>query len=230
MGLLTDTDIHLILISDKVWNRKNDTLQIFPYEEECLTPIGYDLRIGNEYSSALKAGVFSLKEGEKIIIEPDDTVLITTLETIGMPQDKSLSGFIVSKVSKVSNGLSHISTTVDPDWEGQLLIALHNHSINKVELEYGEPFCTVVFLENKSCATKSCEKIPGRKELIVNDWKERTRKAKKKNFYKNLTPPGIIVASLILSPFVFGITSGYIASVAAAVGLSQLLAVYLKVR
>lgn len=230
MAILTDTDLMDILNRDKTRINKNDTLQIYPYDEEYMTPIGYDLRVGEEYSSALKGGVFPLKEGEKITLEPNDTVLITTLESIGMPQNKSISGFIVSKVSKVSKGLSHVSTTVDPDWEGPLLIALHNHSIDKVELEYGEPFCTVVFLENKSCATKDCCKIPGRKEILVNDWKESIQKAKKKDYVNKLVPPAIIVAALIFAPLFFGTGSGYIASVAGAVGLSQLSAIYLKVR
>jgi len=230
MAILTDTDLMVILSRDKMWKSKNDTLQIYPYDEECMTPIGYDLCVGEEYSSELKGGVFTLKKGEKITLEPKDTVLITTLETIGMPQNKSISGFIVSKVSKVSKGLSHISTTVDPDWEGPLLIALHNYSINKVELEYGKPFCTVVFLENKTCATKNCGKISGRKEILVNEWKESIQKAKKREYVKKLIPPAIIVLALIFAPFFFGTGSGYIASVAGAVGLSQLSAIYLKVR
>ena len=229
MALLTDTNLNEILVRDKNWNDKNDKLQIFPFDEESLTPIGYDLRVGNEYSSALKAGVFSLKEGDIIEILPRDTVLITTLETIGMPQSKTISGFIVSKVSKVSKGLSHISTTVDPDWEGPLLIAIHNHSTDKVEIEYGEQFCTVVFIENKSCATKDCKKIPRKKELLVNDWKESIQKAKRETKIKRLIPPGIIFAALIIGPVFFGNSSGFIATVGAAVGLSKLSEIYLKV-
>jgi len=40
MALLTDTDLNEILVRDNNWNDKNDKLQIFPFDEESLTPIG----------------------------------------------------------------------------------------------------------------------------------------------------------------------------------------------
>lgn len=127
MALLTDTDLEQLICRDAVWRDRN-TLHIYPYSEESLTPVGYDLRIGGSYSSTLKVGVFELSEGDSLSIGAGDTVLISTLENIGMPQDRTLSALIVSKVSQVSAGLSHIATTIDPDWSGNLAIAVHNHA------------------------------------------------------------------------------------------------------
>jgi deoxycytidine triphosphate deaminase len=151
VGLLTDTDLKKLIISDPNWLDK-DKLHIFPYSEECLTPVGYDLRVGSQYASSIDAKLYSLNADNKVVIKPGDTVLITTLEDIGMPQNRKISAFITSKVSKVSKGLSHISTNIDPDWKGHLLIALHNPSRNIVSLDHGEAFCTVNFIENKSAA------------------------------------------------------------------------------
>ncbi|MHA1747186.1 MAG: dCTP deaminase [Promethearchaeota archaeon] len=226
MSLLTDTDLKEVICTDENWEDKNKT-HIYPFTEACLTPVCYDLRIGNLYSSILKTGPFKLMEGDKIIIEPGDTVLITTLEKVGMAKNRMFSALILSKVSKVSNGLSHISTTIDPDWDGKLLIAVHNHSMNKVELNFGEPFCTVVFFENKSPSTKDCGKIPGRLDVFVNEWSNITQKARKKERLKSLISPGIILLSLIIGYFTFGNNPGFIATVAGGVALSQLIMKYI---
>lgn len=222
MPLLTDTDLRKIICTDEAWEDKNNKIHIYPFSEECLTPVGYDLRVGDSYSSAFKIGPFKLKEGAKIIIEPRDTVLITTLEKIDMPKSRLISALIQSKVSKVSKGLSHISTTIDPDWDGKLLIAVHNHSINKVELNFGEPFCTVVFFENKSASTKDCDKIPGRLDVFIDEWSAKAEKSKRRERLKSLVSPGIILLSIVVGYFIFGNRPGFIAFVAGGVALSQL--------
>ena len=122
MSLLTDTDLRRILCIQKEWPDKNK-LHIFPFKEDCLTPVGYDARVGELYASSMSAKMSTLGSGETITIRPGDTVLIETLEDVGMPMNRTISAFITSKVSKVSKGLSHISTNIDADWKGKLLIA-----------------------------------------------------------------------------------------------------------
>lgn len=228
MSLLTDTDIKELICTDEVWEDQNEKIHIHPFAEESLTPIGYDLRVGNLYSSASNAGPFKLKENDSIIIEPRDTALITTLETVDMPKDRYISALILSKVSQVSKGLSHISTTIDPDWNGHLLIAVHNNSKNKIELNFGDAFCTVVFFENKSPSTKNCNKYPGRLDVFINEWSSKARKAKSKERFKIWISPGIIFLSVALGYYLFGNNSGFIATVAAGVALSQIIKNYLN--
>ena len=228
MSLLTDTDLRKIICTDKICEDNVKKIQIVPFAEKSLTPVGYDLRVGNLYSSAFKSDKFKLTKDEKIIIGPGDTVLITTLESINMPNDRSISALILSKVSKVSKGLSHISTTIDPDWKGPLLIAINNHSKNKVELNCGDAFCTVVFFENKSPSTKICGKEPGRSDLFMKQWIDEARKVKRNEMFKTFVSPGIIIFSLIIGYSFFGNNPGFIATTAAGIALSQIIKSYLN--
>jgi len=164
--VLTDTDVR-DRISASEDRGATHQIQIHPFSEDSLTPVGYDLRVGGKYASMRRGGPFEIQTGDSLEIVPGDTALITTLETIGMPRDRSLSAFIFAKVSKVSMGLSHISTTVDADWVGPLLIAVTNHSMNTVALDHGEPFCTIVFVENISPSTKACGKLAGRLDVLL---------------------------------------------------------------
>lgn len=222
MSLLTDTDLRTKICTDKNWIAGNK-IHIYPFSEDCLTPVGYDLRVGNLYSSSFRGGPFQIKSEEQILISPGDTVLITTLERIGMPQDRSLSALIMSKVSKVSEGLSHISTTIDPDWNGPLLIAMNNHSRDNIRLQVGDPFCTVVFFENKSASTKDCGKVPGRLDIFVHRMSTAARVARRRELIKASVPIGVIVLFAGLGYGIFGNQPGFVAMVAIGIALAEVI-------
>jgi deoxycytidine triphosphate deaminase len=169
MSLLSDSDlVKMICTTKQEWQQRDDVnpkIYINPFTVDCLKPGSYDLRIGNSYASALR-GQFQVNDIYPVIIEPGETVLITTLEEIKMPINKKVSALILSKVSMVSKGLSHISTTIDPDYEGKLLIAITNHSKKSINLKLGETFCSLVFFENKSAADKESAYEPGRVDIL----------------------------------------------------------------
>nr|VFJ95677.1 MAG: dCTP deaminase [Candidatus Kentron sp. LFY] len=197
MGLLTDSDLEKIIVT-QVGDLKDESLLITPYEEESLTPVGYDLRVGSPYATSEEAEIKELESGQLLEIPTGSTALITTLENIRMPRNRMISGLIESKVTKVSKGLSHISTTVDPDWKGNLLIAVHNHSKESIELKYGKSFCTIVFIRNESPSRKECEKDPGRMKLFLSSFtevakKEKERKASLRNYFKKYVPLPVIL-------------------------------------
>jgi deoxycytidine triphosphate deaminase len=221
MALLTDTDLERLICSTKDWQDKNK-LHIYPYAEDSLTPVGYDVRVGTPYASSLAADLFELKEGENIQINPGDTVLVTTLESIDMPQDRSLSAFITSKVSKVSKGLSHISTNIDPDWRGKLLIAMHNPSKNRINLKYGDSLCTLNFIKNLSSSTRDCERQPGRLDILlkqfVSDHKKYRQQERSEKMRSFLIKGAVIFAFAIVGFLVFNNNPGFIAS--AAIGIA----------
>ncbi len=234
MSVLTDTDISERLSRDEAWDDKS-TLNIYPYSEKCLTPVGYDLRAGGRFATSDEGRLIVLKEGMKITIFPKQTALISTLEKISMPQDRSISGLIVSKVSKVSRGLSHVATTIDADWSGNLLIALTNHSYRKIEIGFEEAFCTVLFLTNHHPSTEPCGKQDGRPDIMIDDWLEiskeaieaekKLKRAKKRRF---LLSPLIILLGGIIGYSFFGPSQpAIIATVALSVGLSQVINSYL---
>ncbi len=70
-----------------------------------------------------------------IYVRPKDTVLIVSNEFIYLPHN--ISGYVTSRVSNVVHGFGHISTTVDPNWRGALLIALSNPSNHSLKVNVG---------------------------------------------------------------------------------------------
>lgn len=196
MTVLTDTDLLKMLETDSTVLKCDTKLVIHPYSESSLTPIGYDLRVGTFYKSSTNEYAEKIEdddEDKKIVLAPRSTTNIRTLEWIAMPQNKTCCGLICSKVSKVAKGLSHISTTIDPDWAGQLSISVHNHTDRKIDLKVGEPFCTAVFLRNESPATRSCGFGSGRADILVRSITSRERRSL---FWKRCMLVSIIVATL----------------------------------
>lgn len=220
MSLLTDTDLEKLIAKD-INGASSNALVIQPYSADSLTPVGYDLRVGVRVATSNEVGIKKLVEGDSLSIAPGATALISTLESLRMPLDRSISGLIESKVTKVSKGLSHISTTVDPDWAGNLLIAVHNHSVEKYTLHYGEPFCTVIFLKNCSPSSKPCEKEPGRLDVFLEKFDRETHLAARKRALKDYLPPAIVVIISGVGWYLFGNAPGFPATVAFSVVISQ---------
>jgi deoxycytidine triphosphate deaminase len=150
MTILTYSDLTGRICTDKE-KLTDERIYISPYDpEKCLTPMSYDLRVGGLYRrySPEKEGIEELKPDDLITLEPGDTALIVTRETVEMPKDGSLSAMILSKASIVARGFSGISTKVDPGWSGPLRVAVHNLSKRKLSLKFEELFCTIVFFKN----------------------------------------------------------------------------------
>ena len=70
-----------------------------------------------------------------IYVNPGDTAISLTNESIWV--SKSIAGMFHSKVGFVCQGLGHISTTLDPGWQGQLLISVNNPSNKKKRVLIG---------------------------------------------------------------------------------------------
>ena len=117
---------------------------IYPFNHDCLQSSSYDFRVGER--------VISLTFGkeqppEKFRLQPKEYAHIQTLEYIAIPVQ--MMGFIHSKVGKVLDGLSHISTKVDPGFFGHLTIGVYNNIHEAIPLPKGESFCAVSFIELK---------------------------------------------------------------------------------
>ncbi|WP_138859154.1 dCTP deaminase domain-containing protein [Exiguobacterium mexicanum] len=78
-----------------------------------------------------------------IIIPPRDTVCIYTNEAIWV--SRRVGGTYHPRVSLVSKGLGHISTTLDPGWAGVSLVAVNNPSDKEIVINVGEAFVSVMF-------------------------------------------------------------------------------------
>ena len=164
MTVLTDTDLIQIIVSDmSQWSSEKDSkLLIENFNDKNLTPIGYDLCVGNEFikmKNNIKRGNLN-SDNDELTIKSNEIVAIRTYENICMPKNKNISGIVVSKVSMVEKGLNHISTSIDPDWEGCFIVTISNNSNRKISLKYKQPFCTAMFLKNQSSATRDSKRHP----------------------------------------------------------------------
>lgn len=223
MGVLTDTDLKKIITENRKIPIGDDQLMIQPFSEDSLTPVGYDLRIGSRYASRFFGKYYEIGENESIRIRSGDTVLVSTLERIEMPRNFMLSGLISSKVSIVSKGITHISTTIDPDWKGNLVITISNVSKKTVELKYGEKFCTAVFLTNESRPGKLSNHEESRNEIFLTFWASQNKNALFKERLKMLVIFSIIPISILVGWIIFGNAEGMSAIVAGSVTLTMIL-------
>lgn len=160
--MLSDTNIRQEL--SKRQKEPTKGISIDPFEEKRLTPVGYDLRVGNKGFSWKRRSVIDIKSEGSIRIDPNDTVIIETLESISLSRE--LSGTVHSTVSlSIPKGLSHISTTVDPGWVGKLLVSVHNFYDIPTELQYEDKLCTICFYRADSRATKDVGNQADREDI-----------------------------------------------------------------
>lgn len=221
MSILTDTDLRRIICTNEA-ELTDEKLLIQHFDEDCLTPMGYDLRVGCFYTKyATQPNIVTINEGENIIIKPRNAALIATLEQIKMPKDGSISALILSKVSQVAKGLSHISTKVDPGWaDGELLIPIQNVSRNNISLTQGEKLCTIVFFKNESVPTlKYSPRSSGSK--LVKLLTQNNRESLWKDLQLALVPILIIGVPSIIGYLYFGNTTGSSVTVAIAIGIER---------
>lgn len=132
MSLLTDIDIRKALGRDIV---------ISPFSEELLTPVGYDFTIG-DFAYSLEKGLLKPVDG-KYVLPPRSTIQFLTRESLWV--SGRIAGTLHSRVSLVAQGLSHISTTLDPGWYGPLLITMSNLTDKEVTIGADWTIVTLVF-------------------------------------------------------------------------------------
>lgn len=118
----------------------NKKLIIHPFSEDCLSPLGYDLRIG--MAGNLNDINESTIKDNKIILFPFESIQVVTLEKVWLSEH--LMGTLHSRGTLSAKGLILNSTTVDPNWKGQMTFMLHNIHQKPIELEIGDRFVTLV--------------------------------------------------------------------------------------
>lgn len=187
-GFLTDTGISKAM--------DDHSIIIYPYTNKNLTPVGYNFSYSKFIVSLKKKNFVTLiddqKTGELFFwLRPLETVLVLTKETVSVSSD--IGGTFHSKVSLVIKGLGHVSTTLDPGWQGQLLVPLNNPTNRRIkvflrESVYNEEtkkkeiientFLTLVFYRAEYGATNRSSNKPARIELL-----EEIIKANKNNLF-----------------------------------------------
>ena len=129
-------------------------------EEKNVQPSGVDLRVKCVYR--LKNGGFlgtgdrktpevesiSDRFGEKLRIEPNEFVLVETMEKVNMPKD--IMATILPRSSLFRCGVTLFTAVVDPGFQGTLTFGMKNLSEFPFEIEIGSRIGQIVFREVKN--------------------------------------------------------------------------------
>lgn len=109
---------------------------------------------GSEYSAG--ADLYAVCD-ENITIKPNETVLIHTYLSIEIPE--GYGGFIYARSGLASKkGLAPANKVgvIDADYRGEVMVALHNHSLIEQTVSDGERIAQLViapFLKAEFCET-----------------------------------------------------------------------------
>ena len=161
MSAFTDLDIKA---------RQNFDFVIHPFDEEDgVTPIGYDLSIGcavlltgddDAPSISSTFGETDNSTGESIEVQPNSSALIITKEHVWF--SPSVLGTLHARGSLAASGLFVNSTTIDPNWKGQLTVLMRNTNSNPIKLRIGQKFLTLVFHQTLTGTTNEPSSDPVR--------------------------------------------------------------------
>lgn len=162
MSTLSNIDIEKELIQGNIL--------VFPFVRKNIKGASYNFTVGQfayqipkDSKSGYKRAYDSVQQ--RIVLPPKSTVLVATNESIWVSH--KIAGTYHSKVKLVSQGVGHIGTTLDPDYLGVALIALHNLSEQEVILKPGQDtFVSINFHYLKTGSNVNHDNQPGRPDLV----------------------------------------------------------------
>jgi deoxycytidine triphosphate deaminase len=142
-----------------------NNIYIYPFSKSKLRGASYNLTASKlAWSLQTKKSIYDAQSNQ-LIIPKRSTALIETNEAIWV--SLKIAGTYHSKVAWVSKGLSHIGTTLDPEYVGSSLIAVHNHSDEDVSLTPEvDTFVTLVFQYVRNKASVKPGNDPGRPDVL----------------------------------------------------------------
>ena len=161
---------------------ENCEMVITPFDENAndkrLTPSGFNFSFSRFIISLNKRRFYEIYEDIKknalyFLIEPGDTALTLTRESLWV--SNGIGGTFHSKVTYVAKGLGSVSTTLDPGWQGQLLISINNPNKKPIRIDIGkrqadniiyETFITLYLYRLATPSTIECSNRDSRLEDI----------------------------------------------------------------
>jgi len=164
-------------------------------DRNAITPVGYDVQPGDTVFSLAKKKTLVLSEHKPLRIFPGDTFFISTYESFRL--SSRIGALTVSRLGPLLDGLQMTALTVDPTWNGKLLIILTNHGTKPVPINCRDKLMTICFFWAASASTK---------EVDRTRWDDREVKARftkmeaeaRKTFLNQLLRDALIVVCLAL--------------------------------
>lgn len=124
--------------------KQEGAFSLEPFEESCLQPASYDLRVGKyAYASSLKEKA-DLSQKGILRIEPGEFAVIESVERLTFGNQIAAQLGLRSEYAR--QGLLMLSgPQVDPGFEGVLIVRLINLAPTPIVLAYETPFLTMQF-------------------------------------------------------------------------------------
>ncbi|MGA9378664.1 MAG: hypothetical protein WBV73_07825 [Phormidium sp.] len=144
---------------------------IFPFDDKQIRGASYNFKV-SKFAWKLEDGKTDYEtaydeQNNLVRIPAKATGLILTHEIIWV--SNKISGTYHSKVAIVCKGVGHIGTTLDPEYIGPSLIAIHNHSSKPIEFTpERETFVSLVFQYLDASSSIHHGNSPGRLD-VFND-------------------------------------------------------------
>jgi deoxycytidine triphosphate deaminase len=167
-GFMNDTEIQKAIAENEI--------AICPYDLENLTPVGYNLSFSRFIVSLPKKSFVKIQKKNNewyFYLKPGETVLVLTRESLWV--SRFIGGTFHSKVSMVTKGVGHISTTLDPGWQGQLLVPINNTTRQKIPIVIAKEengvrkystFLTMVLFRSENASFRKTDNKASRLELL----------------------------------------------------------------
>jgi deoxycytidine triphosphate deaminase len=144
-----------------------ENILIYPFKINNLKGASYNLTV-SKLAWDIETGDSIYDSTNNIVkIEPGKTAAIQTNEAIWV--SSIITGSYHSKVKYVTEGLSHIGTTLDPLYLGNSLITVHNYGYQPISwIPEEDTFASLVFyyVNTKSTIDPVGNNTPGRQDLL----------------------------------------------------------------
>lgn len=122
-------------------NKKD--IVICPLTESSITPLGYDISIGEIITLSSENGNKLVKTDSKIEIPAKSLNIIIAKELIWL--SGNVIGTLHSRGTLACKGIFTNSTNVDPNFGGQMVMSIYNTTNRTVFLDRDAPFITLIF-------------------------------------------------------------------------------------
>lgn len=141
------------------------SLVIEPYDESNVEPASVDIRLGNSFKEPVKTGrivdshseegqPYREFEADSIVLEPGDSYLATTFETVEIPDDLCADAVGRSSLGRLFVSIHETAGFCDPGFSGEVTLEMTNENPNPVRLHAGDRVCQLVFKELSSPALR----------------------------------------------------------------------------